>query len=353
MARPGGKDRGLFQRKGDKAWWIRWQCHLGHDHQEKVGSKSFAKQLHAMRRTQVKEQKFCLHLEREKRKRNEQAKFDEVAKRYLTWAKQYKPKSFAYRNTAMNHLIAHFGDKPLTKIDKVEVEKFIQHGLDSGMAPASINRCRSVLSTLFAKAQDWRLCDHNPAKGVIHLREENFSPRPITEEEERQLYAVLPEHLEPIVTLALHTGLRMGELKAQRWRDINLVDGSLLVTQPKSGQREVLPLNAIAHAILSGIPQTHDVIFPNMPKDMTHLFLRLRRKAGLPDDITFHCLRDTYISRLAPYCAAPTLMTLARHRNFSTTQRYLRVDEHHLRMAVERLADNSKYRTVMKTGSEK
>ena len=42
MARPGVKDRGLLQRKGSKDWWIRWICHLGHDHQEKAGSKSYA-----------------------------------------------------------------------------------------------------------------------------------------------------------------------------------------------------------------------------------------------------------------------------------------------------------------------
>jgi integrase len=146
----------------------------------------------------------------------------------------------------------------------------------------------------------------------------------MTPEEEQRLFAVLPERLQPIVTLALHTGLRMNELRVQRWQDIDLVDASLQVTQPKSGKREVLPLNAVAHALLAGLPRVADVVFPDMPQDMSNAFRRIANRAGLPVDITFHCLRDTYISRLAPYCAEPTLMALARHRNFGTIQRYLK-----------------------------
>jgi integrase len=202
---------------------------------------------------------------------------------------------------------------------------------------------------VFTKAQDWGLCDHNPVRGVAHLKEHNEAPRPITPAEEELLFAVMPDHIRPIVTLALHTGLRMNELRVQRWQDIDLVDASLQVTQPKSGRREVLPLNNVAHALLAELPQTHDVIFPAMPVDMTNVFRRLVKRAKLPSDITFHCLRDTYISRLAPYCAAPTLMALARHRNFTTTQRYLRVDEQHLRHAVDRLSGDFESLTVTKT----
>ena len=348
MARPGGKDRGLFQRKGSKEWWIRWQCHLGHDHQEKIGKKSFARHMHALRRTQVKEQKFCLTLEREKRKRNEQAKFDAVASQYLEWARHHRPKSLASRQTAINHLISHFSDTPLSKIDKMDVEKFIQGMLDSGAAPASINRCRSVLGVIFVKAQDWGLCDHNPVPGTTHLQENNVAPRPITPDEEEKLFAALPEFLKPVVTLALHTGLRMGELKAQRWADIDLIDATLTVSQPKSGKREVLPLNAAAHTLLAGLPRTADVVFPDIPVNLGRAFKRRVVKAGLLGDVTFHCLRDTYISRLAPYCSAPSLMALARHRDFSTTQRYLKVDERHLRQAVERLSGDSESLTVTK-----
>ena len=349
MARAGGKDRGLFQRKGDKAWWIRWACHLGHDHQERIGTKSFARHMYQTRKTQVKTHRFCLAVERDKRRRETLARFDQAAERYLEWAAQHRARSMGMRRSAVGHLLYAFRDKSLARIRKADVERYIQSRLDEGAAPATINRERTTLSQIFAKAQDWGLCDVNPVQGTTHLQENNEAPRPITPDEEAQLMAVLPEHLKPIVTLALHTGLRLGELGAQRWSDINLVDAHLVVTRPKSGRREVLPLNDTAYSVLASLPQTHEVVFPEMPVQMSRVFRRWVHKAGLPSTITFHCLRDTYISRLAPYCAAPTLMALARHRSLDTTRRYLHIEERHLRQAVEHLNPQTGKATVART----
>jgi len=45
MARTNGKTRGIFERpKGSGVWWIRWTCHYGHDHREKIGPKGLAKE---------------------------------------------------------------------------------------------------------------------------------------------------------------------------------------------------------------------------------------------------------------------------------------------------------------------
>jgi integrase len=53
-------------------------------------------------------------------------------------------------------------------------------------------------------------------------------------EEEAQLFAVLPGHYHAVVTLALHTGLRLGERRTQTWRDVDLATGTLRVTWPES-----------------------------------------------------------------------------------------------------------------------
>jgi integrase len=76
-----------------------------------------------------------------------------------------------------------------------------------------------------------------------------------------------------------------------------------------------------------------------MPKKLSDLFIRYAKKAGLAD-VTFHCLRDTFISRLAPDVSTPALMQLARHRDYKTTRRYVRVDGEHLKAAVTRLDVN-------------
>ena len=43
MARPGGRDKGLFQRpSGSDVWWVRWRGVDGKYHRKKVGAKSLA-----------------------------------------------------------------------------------------------------------------------------------------------------------------------------------------------------------------------------------------------------------------------------------------------------------------------
>jgi integrase len=109
--------------------------------------------------------------------------------------------------------------------------------------------------------------------------------------------------------------------------------GILTVTRPKSGRREMIPLNTTAFSILVQADRSGERVFPNMPRHMSKAFRRYADKAGV--DASFHDLRDSYISRLAVSVNPTVLMKLARHRNFATTQRYLGFGDDHLRDAVE------------------
>lgn len=340
MARKDGKDRGLFQRPSSNAWWIRWSCPYGHEHMEKIGPKSLARQVYEQRRVAVKVEGFCLTQARERQRREQPVLFRDVARRYLAWSQEQRPRSYTFRASALKHLMTVFGTQPLSTITRADVEGYLTQRGHTATRPATVNRERSVLSHLFTKATDWGLVQGNPVLGTDRLPEGNEHPRPLSSEEESLLFAVLPEHYKPVVTLALHTGLRLGELRAQAWRDVDLAAGLLTVTRPKSGKRETIPLNSIAFAVLAALPQDGPLLFPRLPKKLSDLFIKYVRKAQLTD-VTFHCLRDTYISRLAPHCTTPTLMALARHRDYRTTQRYVRVDGAHLRHAVEHLVSES------------
>jgi integrase len=141
------------------------------------------------------------------------------------------------------------------------------------------------------------------------------------------------------VGLDVNTGLRLGEWRYQAWADIDLPGATLTVTRPKSGKAESIPLNTVAGRILAGLERRGALVFPDLPKRASDVFIKFATKAEL-DGVTFHCLRDTFISRIAPHVAStPTLMALARHRDYRTTRRYVKVDGAHLREAVERLGE--------------
>jgi integrase len=268
-------------------------------------------------------------------------RFETVATEYLTWAGQSRPRSLMFREKALKHLETAFKGRVLGAIEEQDVEAYVVRRKDAGAAPGTVNRERAVLSHLFTKAIAWKYVSRNPVKGTEPLKEPNEKPRPLSFDEEAALFKVLPAHYKPFVTLALHTGLRLGELRHQVWRDIDLPGAVLRVTRPKSGQTETIPLNTTARSLLKELERTVPVVFPRLPGKLTDLFKRYVAKANLPADITFHCLRDTYISRLAEHVSTPTLMALARHRDYKTTRRYVKVDGDHLRAAVEALANGS------------
>lgn len=335
MARQGGVDRGLFRREG--AWWILWVCPYGHRHRERIGTaKGQARDYYQKRKLQVKLEGFCLTEAKAQREAAKPVLFQDVARRYLAWAAEHRPKSVMFRDKALKHLLAAFGPRPLTELTRTEIEAYLTRRRDSGAAPGTVNRERAVLSHLFNRAILWGIVEKNPVTGTEQYVELNEAPRPLTPDEEARLLPRLPAHYLPFVTLAMHTGLRLGELRAQTWKDIDLKQGTLTVTRPKSGMREVLPLNQTARRLLASLERTGPLVFPKMPSQLSTLFIRYAKKAGL-EGVTFHCLRDTFISRLAPHVSAPSLMALARHRDYRTTRRYLRIDEAHLKAAVERL----------------
>jgi integrase len=268
-----------------------------------------------------------------------------MADRYEKWARQERPRSYGFRQKALIHLRAAFGHRVLGDIKRGDVETYMARRQAEGAAPATVNRERSVLSHLFSVTKKWGFQAVNPVSDTERLREPHEKPRPLTLEEEASLFRVIPAHYIPFVRLAVQTGLRLGELRAQLWRDVDLQTGTLTVTQPKSGKVETVMLNTVAREVLAAIERTSPLVFPDMPKKLTDLFKRYVAKARLPKEITFHCLRDTFISRVASHVSVPDLMQLARHRDYRTTRRYVKSDEKRLRDAVERLAAETRTAT--------
>ena len=328
--------RGVYQKSGKGGtWWIRWTCPQGHRHEEKVGPKAAAQRLVERRRVAVKVEGFCLTADRHSRVKATPLLFRDAVAAYLAWSARERPRSLIFRRSVLTACLQAFGNLPTSDITPQRLEQYLTTRQHAGAAGATVNRDRAVLSHLFGQLLAQGTVTVNPVATVARRRESPEQPRPLTHDEEARLFSVLPERFKPAVTFALHTGLRLGEIRAQAWRDVDLEASTLTVTAPKSGQLEVLPLNRTAADLLRFLTKDGSVIFPMIPGDFSRRFAKIARAVNL--NVTFHCLRDTFISRLAPHVSGPVLMQLARHRDFRTTRRYLKVDGEHLREAVRRL----------------
>jgi len=330
--------RGVFQKAGKGgAWWIRWTCPQGHRHEEKVGPKRSAQTLVERRRVAVKVTSFCLSTDRT---RDVPPLFSQAARDYLAWAARDRPRSVRFRQSVLAAALPTLGQLPVTAITPQRIEQYLAARQQAGASGGTLNRDRAVLSHLFGQLVAKGTIPRNPVATVPRRQEAPEEPRPLTHDEEARLLMAMDQAETSIAQLALNTGLRLGEIRAQAWRDVDLEARALTVTAPKSGMREVIPLNLVALDLLSRLPKDGSILFPAMRPDFSRQFAKKARSVKVP--VTFHCLRDTFISRLAPHVSGPVLMQLARHRDFRTTRRYLKVDGDHLREAVERLTEDSR-----------
>jgi integrase len=243
-----------------------------------------------------------------------------------------KPRTWGrYESDVRVHLIPALGSTRLLKLSAQQVQAFYAAKRREGrLAPASIAHLHAVLHSALEQAERLGLVPRNVADLVK-------APRPSAEHEmhvltpeqaQTLLDAASGDRLEALYVLALTTGMRLGELLALRWRDVDLDTATLHVlhtlhheqfgawklTRPKTAKsrlRIALTPRAVEALHSRRVRQAeerlalgeawadHGFIFTRQdgePLRGTHVLERgfhpLLQRAGLPL-IRFHDLRHT------------------------------------------------------------
>lgn len=154
-------------------------------------------------------------------------------------------------------------------------------------------------------------------------------------------YGGYVDHLEPIVLLALNTGMRRGEILNLKWSDFNHGQLTVRGAGTKNQQSRVVPLNAEAKAVLNTWESGSEWIFPGKEESPITTIKRswegIRAKATLPN-LRFHDLRHTFATRLLQRGAdIKTVSALLGHQDIAVTARYLHATDESKRNAVELL----------------
>lgn len=341
--RHGKKIRGVFSKRGH--WWIRWTCTLGHDHRQPSGdSKTAATEEHKANRPEVREarktgRECCPRLVQRERPPT----FEGILNDYMTYSRRSKrshdddrPKDVRFRTMFQNRLASDISPK--------EVEDF-KATFAEGRTVATVNHYLKFLKAVFNRAIRQGRLAFNPVRAVKLYHEHNARDRCLSPEEEARLIEALPNRLRPLVTVALHTGMRRGELRALRWEDVDLATATIRVRRDKAGEGRWVALNSLAREALEEARRQQEApspyVFSSPRGRFLHNFERdwrpALRAAGIPD-FRFHDLRHTFASRLA--MAGVDLYTVQRAGGWKThvmVQRYAHLSPDHIRAAVERL----------------
>ncbi len=113
------------------------------------------------------------------------------------------------------------------------MQRLVLQKFDGGLGWETCNHLRNLLSKMFENAKKWgHFAGTNPALGVeLPERRQVREKRVLMPEQAARLLAVLREPVRTMVQLAILTGLRVGEILALRWQDVDLNRGELRVVQ--------------------------------------------------------------------------------------------------------------------------
>ncbi len=239
-----------------------------------------------------------------------------------------------YESRLRLHVLPHVGRIALAKLAPAELSQLYTRLLAKGLAPATVRYVHAILHRALDQATRWNLIPRNPADLVDAPRLDHHDVTALSPEQVAALFdAAKGERLEALYVVAVTGGLRLGEILALRWSDLDwdartiqvrrtlgrTKKNGLAFGEPKTpkGRRSVtLPAFALdalrqhrARQIeerlkLGAAWEDLDLIFPNevgKPIERQNLirrsFKKLLQKAGLPD-VRFHDLRHTSASLL-------------------------------------------------------
>lgn len=270
---------------------------------------------------------------------------------------EVRPATSEYWDWALGHLLPFFADWPLTKIDVRAVDAYRLHKLKESddrrrrlaegrprpdplgrplrpLSATSINKTIEVLRWLLSFAVEYGWIDDNPAVGKRRRIKIERSPAPHLESA-GQIAAVLDAAAKldaepgwliddrlPVIATLVFSGLRVHELAALCWGDLDFATSTIHVRHSKTpaGIREVMMFPALGGNLIlyrdrRGRPGSRELVFRTTrggPRTKDNVRLRIllpvlaraeelleaRGLSSLPPGITPHSFRHTFTSLL-------------------------------------------------------
>lgn len=234
-----------------------------------------------------------------------------------------------YRNSINKHIIPKLGSFDIKIFDNNIVQRFINQKLSAekcSLSPKSVRELVNIIKNTLAYAENYGF--QSKCKCELLIVRNSFKPiRVLNKNEEKALLNTLESDINIFklgILISLLTGVRIGELCALRWEDIDFkeclitvnrtmqrvqVEGKdnkteIIITTPKTNASiRQIPIPKMLVDYIIGFKSSNDqYILTNKngnyiePRVMQYKFKKYIQIAGI-SDANFHALRHTFATR--------------------------------------------------------
>jgi len=275
---------------------------------------------------------------------------------YLDWKKSkelYVKRSSmsAYLLLCNNHIVPLFGE--LESVTEKIVQDFVLLKIKEGMGHKTIKDILIVLKMILKHGKKYRMIEYEPYDILFPADHSNHQTQVLTVTDFKKLMTHVKENFSfksMGILLTMSTGLRIGEVCALKWEDINIENGTISISKTlqriycedangkmkteividsaktKSSQREI-PLSSDLMKIMKPLlklvrPEYYLLtcsVKPTEPRTYRAFYKELMASIDLPL-IKFHGLRHTFASRMiGAKVDVKTVSVILGHANVSTT----------------------------------
>lgn len=332
------KGTGTLRKRADGRWEGR--LYLGKDE----NGKNQYKTVTSKKKSECQNKLDMMIAQNEKQKRNEECRYgDCVNPTVEEWNKIYiedfctgylKPKTISgYKSLIKNYINPYLGKYHLRDLSKLICQQYIMDVYENGrvnqkrvsdiaqgLSSRTVKDIKIVLHASLEKAVDEGIIDKNPTNKLNMPKDRVKGMTTLTKEQSnRLLEEAFNSGCFEFYYLELTTGLRLGEILALEWDDLDIKnktlsiskqvqrikgEGMVLETPKTKNSIRTIALSSNCVTVLARLKLQQakgtTLMFPSPltgtyrdSNSVTRRFKRMLRRAGLPQEVRFHDLRHT------------------------------------------------------------
>ena len=260
------------------------------------------------------------------------------------WRINHKPRTLSSSFTSVMFFLDFYGKSgksDIQKIERVDLEGFIEHEQDRGLRISTVRTRLACLIAFLHFLIEQDVIGGSVLKRGIKLKLPDVLPRAMNPTDVRKLLGVIDDIRErALFLLLLRTGIRIGEALGLRLNDLDIKGRKVLLYEgEKNSMGRVVYLSDDALFAIKLWLRRRDknkefVFYGRSHGHLCYstgrgLFVNYLKKAGLDQKgYTVHCLRHTFASELLNAgMRLECLQQLLGHQDIEVTRRYARLTD--------------------------